>query len=29
MFGDDNDDPEHIVIVGMFTELGEKAVHAT
>ena len=29
MFGDDHDDPEHIIIVGMFTELGEKAVHAT
>ena len=30
IFEDDNpDEPNHIYTVGMFTELGEKVVHAT
>ena len=30
IFGDDSpDEPDQIYVVGMFTELGEKVVHAT
>jgi len=29
IFGEDPNDPERMNVVGMFTELGERAVHAT